>query len=340
MNMRVLLAAAGSAALVLALFAARPPRPAEPETPPAARLSFAQYPLGESAQRGATVYARWCVGCHGPEGRGDGIASPLLSPPPRNFQLGKFKFRSTPSGELPTEADLLHTISCGLQGSAMPGFPLMPEPEKRDVVAFVRALTEYGLVKREVDYVMEDEELSLEQVLGERFAEIREEALADAYENVWPVAVPPEPEVDGAALAQGRKLYEQQCVACHGSSGRGDGPSNNHLRDGTDAPIRARDFTTGVFRAGSAPSDLFLRMKTGLNGTPMPAVSGSDDDLWAIAHYILSLRDPANAGFIHPTSCEAHAHTTVAAQSGAPAGAQAGEVAAPDTAPATQGAAK
>ena len=33
-------------------------------------------------------------------------------------------------------------------------------------------------------------------------------------------------------------------------------------------------------RAGISPRDVFLRLKTGLNGTPMPAVYGSDEELW------------------------------------------------------------
>jgi mono/diheme cytochrome c family protein len=189
----------------------------------------------------------------------------------------------------------------------MPGFPLMPEPEKRDVVAFVRHLAEFGAVRREIEYVMDDETLTLQQVLDERLDALVAEVRADAAELLWPVTVPPDPGSSPALVERGRVLYVAQCVACHGAGGRGDGTSSYHLRDWQDAEIRPRDFTTGVFRAGSAPTDLFLRMRTGLNGTPMPAVSGSDDDLWALVHFILSLKDPAAArGAVHPTSCEAH----------------------------------
>ena len=171
-----------------------------------------------------------------------------------------------------------------------------------------RHLAEFGLVQKEVAYVMDDEDLTLAQVLDGRLPAILDEVLADAYEEVWPVAVPQDPGSSPALVEKGRKLYEAQCVACHGAGGRGDGSSSYHLRDWQDAEILPRDFTTGVFRAGSAPGDLFVRMRTGLNGTPMPAVSGSDDDLWALVHFILSLKDPAAArGAVHPTSCEAHA---------------------------------
>ena len=61
-----------------------------------------------------------------------------------------------------------------------------------------------------------------------------------------------------------------------------------------------RDFTTGVFRAGSSPEDVFLRLRTGLNGTPMPAVSGSDEDLWDLTHFILSLESDDAGRWTHP----------------------------------------
>ena len=299
----VLLVGSGPAPAVAAPAASAAPAPAAP----AETFTLDMYPISEAATRGHKVYERNCVGCHGVEGRGDGEAARFLSPIPRNFQKGRFKFRSTPSGELPTEADLLHVVACGLAGSSMPAFPLMPEPEKKDVVAWVRHLAEYGLVRDEIAYIMDDEEITL-AAARERLPEIRAEVLADAYEEVWPVAVPPDPGTSPALVEHGRELYAKQCVACHGASGRGDGTASYHLRDWKDSEIRPRDFTTGVFRAGSTPADLFLRMRTGLNGTPMPAVSGSDDDLWAITHYILSLKDPdAARGAAHPTSCTAHA---------------------------------
>jgi hypothetical protein len=95
-------------------------------------------------------------------------------------------------------------------------------------------------------------------------------------------------------------------VACHGASGVGDGSSSFHLRDWKNTVVRPRDFTSGIFRAGSTPKDLFLRMRTGLNGTPMPSVYGSDEDLWDITHFIISLKDPDSTHRPHPVSCAAH----------------------------------
>ena len=47
-------------------------------------------------------YRRYCVGCHGELGDGQGENTPWLDPKPRNFTLATFKCRSTPTGTLPS----------------------------------------------------------------------------------------------------------------------------------------------------------------------------------------------------------------------------------------------
>ena len=274
--------------------------------PAAEAFGLEHWTFSPSALRGRAVYERCCIGCHGPQGLGDGPAAGWLDPRPRNFQKGAFKFRPTPSGELPLLEDIVHVVNCGLNGSAMRSFPLLPEPSKNDVAAYVLSLAEFGLVKQEVDDVMEDDDLSLQEVLDDEYEELKAEVLEYAYELVWPVSMERRPTMNSASVERGRVLYEAQCTACHGATGVGDGPSSFHLRDWKDAPIRPRDFTTGVFRAGSRPEDIFMRMRTGLNGTPMPAVAGSDADLWDITHYLMSLVDTSRPRVVHPASCEAH----------------------------------
>ena len=48
-------------------------------------------------------YRRYCVGCHGELGKGEGENAQWIDPKPRNFTLGIFKCRSTPTGTLPTD---------------------------------------------------------------------------------------------------------------------------------------------------------------------------------------------------------------------------------------------
>ena len=51
-----------------------------------------------------------CAGCHGDTGAGDGPAAAYMLPRPRNFTGAIYKIRSTASGQLPTDGDLMRAI--------------------------------------------------------------------------------------------------------------------------------------------------------------------------------------------------------------------------------------
>src|ERR1700730_13371735 len=55
---------------------------------------------GHSAP-GRQLYFRYCWGCHGFRGDGNGENAPYLNILPRNFVAATFKCRSTPTGTLP-----------------------------------------------------------------------------------------------------------------------------------------------------------------------------------------------------------------------------------------------
>src|SRR2546427_6462188 len=62
--------------------------------------------LAQDTTAGKSVYVKWCAGCHGDGGAGDGAAAASMLPRPRNFTSGLYKIRTTASGQLPTDADL------------------------------------------------------------------------------------------------------------------------------------------------------------------------------------------------------------------------------------------
>lgn len=255
-------------------------------------FALSDWPMSKNAAFGKVVYAKYCIGCHGDTGLGDGEAAAFLDPLPRNFQRGAFKFRTTPYGKLPVLADIVKTITCGLQGSSMPEFRLMPRTEKEAVAEYVQHVATFPAAKSAVSRAMKKRQASLEEILESEIDSIKESVWSKEIGRLQPIPVPPSPKVTDKLLALGKKRYLDECNRCHGDSGRGDGISSFTLRDWKDQPIMARDFTTGVFRAGSKPEDIFTRMRTGATGTPMPAIRGPDDEIWALAHYILSLKDP------------------------------------------------
>jgi len=212
------------------------------------------------------LYDRECAFCHGSDGRGDGPAAAHLRMPPADFSAGNFKLRSTPSGAMPTDDDLFGTITRGIPGSGMPSFATLTREERRSLVRTVKGL-------------------SRPRDGGESYFASRPGGPV--------IAVPQRPPVRAASLAKGEKLYrELACASCHGEQGRGDGRSAPELKDYAGRPISPTNFTLGVFTGGADPKQLYLRLATGLNGTPM-AEYGDDvlgpEDRWALVGYLLSL---------------------------------------------------
>ncbi|MFT7662417.1 MAG: mono/diheme cytochrome c family protein, partial [Planctomycetota bacterium] len=240
---------------------------------------------------GRKAYETHCMGCHGGVGDGAGAASRYLEPRPRNFRHGIFKFTSTDTGGRPLRRDIFNTITRGLKGSSMPDFRLLSVELRWDLTEYVR----YIAIRGEFEQLMltlatEDEEIPD----PEEVAEIVFEGWDPKYlRAVYPTA--PEGEVDEDSIARGRAMYLDKgaanCATCHGETGIGDGPSAAGFNDAWGYPIVPRDLTTGVFRAGSGPEDLYRSISTGVNGTPMTAYGGSltPEEIWDLVHFVQSL---------------------------------------------------
>lgn len=105
--------------------------------------------------------------------------------------------------------------------------------------------------------------------------------LADDLLASYPIgAVPASPPEPTRAAA----LYAQQCAACHGPSGHGDGPA----AAGLDPPPIA--FTDAERAAQRTPFALYEVISQGVPGTGMASFAGlSEADRWALAFYVGSL---------------------------------------------------
>ena len=91
----------------------------------------------------------------------------------------------------------------------------------------------------------------------------------------------PTPEL----IARGKSLYAIWCVACHGETGAGDGPTAHTLDP------RPRNFRTQKFKQGARPGDIFATLGKGVPGSAMVAYKNlSEDERWALAFYVAELR--------------------------------------------------
>ena len=109
---------------------------AEPEEVEGGGIELPRSP--ERIAHGKAVFERRCVACHGVEGNGNGEAATFTyRQRPRNFTTGVFKFRLV-KGPVPTDRDLLRTISRGVRGTAMPAWYWLPLEDRLDVIQYIK----------------------------------------------------------------------------------------------------------------------------------------------------------------------------------------------------------
>ena len=104
-----------------------------------------------------------------------------------------------------------------------------------------------------------------------------------AAERPASVAATPAVPSSPASIEKGRAAYETLgCGACHGDGGAGVDAVAIGLKDdwGHDAVAPSLD-EPWSFRGGRTAADVYMRLKSGINGTPMPSFADSarDDDL-------------------------------------------------------------
>ena len=128
------------------------------------------------------------------------------------------------------------------------------------------------------------------------------------------------------SIASGRKIFHgnvANCATCHGNTGLGDGQKNDYdawtkdwiqplsldpkneqqiepyLKLGALKPrnIIPRNLRSGMYRGGSQPVDIYMRIVLGIDGTTMPAaplkpenpLGLTQNEVWDVVNYVLSL---------------------------------------------------
>ncbi len=215
------------------------------------------------AKDAKTDYRRYCVGCHGDLGDGNGENATWLDPRPRDFTIATFKCRSTPTGTLPTDDDLFNTIGRGLTNSNMPIWNTFSNQQRADLVAYIKTFSPRWEKEKSGD----------------------------------PIKVPAEPPITIESISHGKALFTKlECWKCHGPEGKGDGPSAATLTDSKDQPIRPYNFASGGddsrFKCGSTNQDVYKIFMTGLDGTPMPSFADTiqPNDAWDLVHFLRTLQ--------------------------------------------------
>lgn len=105
--------------------------------------------------------------------------------------------------------------------------------------------------------------------------------LANQLLHAYPVTSTPPVQID---TAKSKQLYQDNCAACHGLTGHGDGPAAANL------PTPPVAFADPVRAAQRSPFALQQIITQGIEGTPMVGFTSlSDADRWALAFYVSQL---------------------------------------------------
>jgi len=234
-------------------------------------------------EHGKEEYTLYCRACHGESGDGNGPSSFGLRPPPRDFTKAQFKFGWVTDG-MPHDEDLRRIVKSGLHGTAMLPWD-MPDRELDPILAYIKTF---------------DATTWNETGLGTQ------------------MVAPADPWTGRAeeAQARGKQLYHgtAQCWTCHPAYAtkqelfeirqssdfrpglyEGEAKKSQFTKHDHEVMILPPDFTFSELRSirdESALTDTFSLIAAGIPGTAMPSWKGSlpDEDIWAIAHYVDSLR--------------------------------------------------
>jgi len=236
-------------------------------------LTHAEEDIHETdIELGKKVYNIRCEICHGSKGDGKGLVGVIRRVEksgreqviyPWDLTQGVFRFRTTPSGCLPDEEDLLGIISNGIPISLMPSHKHIPLKERNAIIKYMKTFSD-------------------------RWEEEEEEE-----EFCQPITVK-KPEWVGSpfSVIKGETLYKKmKCWECHGHEGKGDGPKAKDLKDDWGRIMPPFDFTSGELKRGSSPESIYITFTTGLDGTGMPSYEDAlkEEDRWYLVSYTLKL---------------------------------------------------
>jgi mono/diheme cytochrome c family protein len=214
---------------------------------------------GEQAIDPETLYQESCSVCHGDDGRGAVWGQASLSVPPRNFRTAEAR------QEL-TRERMIASVTAGRPGTPMPGFGTqLSLAEITAIVDWIRA--EFMVPAQPPANAAHGRALPGNTAYGPVGPAQRRQALPDGY--------------DGDP-GRGALLYAQNCVACHGANGSGDGPRAYFIFP------KPRNFHDPATREYLTRQNLYNGVKFGVVGKEMPAWGKvlSDAQIADVAEYV------------------------------------------------------
>jgi mono/diheme cytochrome c family protein len=218
-------------------------------------LDFDRVSVSDSLYDGKQIYDEYCASGHGNKGNGEGAYAYEMKIKPTDFTSGMIKFKSTPYGTLPTVEDIVSTLRLGVRTTAM-----IPQLQLNNVQM-------HEVAKYVLSFAPKGEKIGLT------------------------INIPPKPGVTNSLVSTGEKLFDVNCISCHGKDAKGDGPSAKKLVDYKGKPILPANLTYKPLKRGNSPEWIYKIISNGIEGTPMISYYGviKPEEIWDVVYYIDSI---------------------------------------------------
>jgi cytochrome c oxidase cbb3-type subunit 2 len=206
--------------------------------------------------QGKNIYSKYCIACHGADGKGDGPEAYRLNTKPTDFTSGNIKFKSTPYGTKPTIGNIVSTLKLGVRTTAMLPQRQLNGEQMNAVALYV------------ISFMPED------QKRGK------------------PIEIANVPSMNDTLLKEGENLFEINCASCHGKDAGGNGALSKKLTDYKQNPIHPANLTLRPLKRANTPEWMYMIISTGIEGTPMPPFQQvlKSRKRWAVVDFVESLK--------------------------------------------------
>ena len=231
-------------------------------------------PTTSGDQTGKKIYAETCSVCHGEDGSGALWGKTSLNPQPVNFT-------DPAATKYLTRERMIASVTNGRPGTAMTAFDSQLSPTQ------VEAVVDYI----QSDFILSQGQHTSKQQTSDRAASTVGMAVlhgqTEAIDNTHRSVIGHETsktlttELNGDATT-GKAYYIQNCTACHGIKGDGNGPRAYFIFP------KPRNFQDPAFKTHLSRPQLFNAIKNGVLGREMPAWGKvlSDQKIMDITEYI------------------------------------------------------
>jgi len=233
--------------------------------------------ISHTGSTGQSIYALTCSVCHGEDGEGAVWGQTSMNPPPVNFTL------QDRSRDLPRER-MIHSVSNGRPGTAMTAFKTqLSQDDIESVVDYIRQAFMINAASENTSAATGPAQPATASTVG--MAVLHDSMKeSDSMQKRTDSSLFDQPisaSLSGDA-ASGEIHYMQNCTACHGADGKGEGPRAYFIYP------RPRNFQHPASKARFNRPELFNAIKKGVNGREMPAWEKvmSDQQIADITEYV------------------------------------------------------